>query len=275
MRRRLALFAVLLVATAAVAVPVVRGADVLVGKRSPAGKRVGFDQIDHAAWDDLLRRFVNERGEVDYAGWQASAEASAKLDGYLDTLATLDPNRQATRESELAYWINAYNAVTVKGILREYPTTSIRNHTAAVWGYNLWKNLKLRYADTQINLDDIEHQVLRKRGEPRIHFAIVCASIGCPRLLNEAYVVERLNEQLDTNARHFFAQDQNFQIDASANTVRLSAILNWFGEDFGDSKPAILERIKPWLPTDDAREFVSRTDVKVKHLKYDWNLNEQ
>ena len=249
--------------------------DVFVGVAPPSGGLVSLDQIDHSAWDALLQKHVDEAGQVSYKAWKASAEDSAALDAYLAELSRGDASATTTREARLAYWINAYNAVTVKGILREYPTTSIRNHTAKLWGYNIWKNLKLRVAPQPINLDDIEHQVLRKMNEPRIHFAIVCASIGCPRLLNEAYVPERLDEQLELNAQHFFAQKQNFQLDRGGKTVRLSSILNWFGEDFGDGNQAVLRRISPWLADDEARAYVAQSGISVKYLDYDWGLNEQ
>ncbi|MEM9185784.1 MAG: DUF547 domain-containing protein [Planctomycetota bacterium] len=268
-----AAFAVLVATLAASATAL--AADIFVGARVAADQRVGYDEIDHAAWDELLKTYVNERGLVDYRAWKASAADVVRLDAYLNRLSSVDPRKPAARESELAFWINAYNAVTVKGILREYPTTSIRNHTAKVWGYNIWKNLKLRYADSQINLNDIEHELLRQRNEPRIHFAIVCASIGCPRLLNEAYVPRRLDEQLSVNARDFFAQRQNFQVDAGSNTVKLSSILSWFGSDFGADTQAQLRAISPYLPNDAARQFVAEAGVRVSYLDYDWNLNEQ
>lgn len=250
-------------------------ADVLVGKDIPSGQRVSLDQIDHSAWDALLKKYVDEDGQVDYRGWKASGEAVGQLDAYLATLSTGDTDGRASKEAKLAFWINAYNAVTVKGILREYPTTSIRNHTAALWGYNIWKNLKLRVDGQTPPLDDIEHQILRPLGEPRIHFAIVCASIGCPRLLNEAYVAERLDAQLDTNAKHFFAQRQNFQVEPANKTIRLSSILKWFGEDFGASQSAVLRRLSPWLPNDAARRLAADAGVRVRYLSYDWDLNEQ
>ena len=254
---------------------VTHAADVYVGSKVAAAQRVSYDAIDHTAWDELLRKFVNEQGRVDYRGWKGSAEAVSKLDAYLNHLSSIDPTKPAARESELAYWINAYNAVTVKGILRVYPTKSIRDHTPKLWGYNIWKDLKLRYADSQINLNDIEHEVLRKRREPRIHFAIVCASIGCPRLLNRAYVPRQLDEQLTAGAKHFFAQQQNFQMDAANNRVMLSSILNWFGEDFGSNDRAMLKAISPYLPSDQARELVAKSGVRVDYLEYDWGINEQ
>ena len=249
--------------------------EVLVGTVVPASQRVSLDAIDHAGWDALLRRFVDDRGQVDYRGWKADASAIAELDGYLNRLSTGDADGAASREVKLAFWINAYNAVTVKGILREYPTTSIRNHTAKLWGYNIWKNLLLQVDGDKPSLNDIEHKTLRLMGEPRIHFAIVCASKGCPRLLNEAYTAERLEEQLDLNARDFFAQQQNFQVDAGAKRVRLSAILQWFGEDFGDNERGVLNTISQWLPNDDSRRLVADPSVRVGYLDYDWGINEQ
>ena len=249
--------------------------EVLVGKVVPTAQRVSLDAIDHEAWDALLRRFVDDRGQVDYRSWKADPAAVSELDGYLNLLSTGDADGAASREAKLAFWINAYNAVTVKGILREYPTTSIRNHTAKLWGYNIWKNLLLQVDGKKPSLEDIEHKTLRLMNEPRIHFAIVCASKGCPRLLNEAYTAERLEEQLELNARDFFAQQQNFQAEAAAKQVRLSAILQWFGEDFGDNEQEVLSRISVWLPNDDARRVVADRSVRVSYLDYDWDINEQ
>lgn len=250
-------------------------ADVFVGTDVPSAGRVALDQIDHSAWDALLRQHVNDAGQVDYRGWKASAESSQRLDQYLGTLSTGDLAAPAAKEARLAFWINAYNAVTVKGILREFPTTSIKNHTAQLWGYNIWKNLKLRVGGQTPSLDDIEHKTLRPLAEPRIHFAIVCASIGCPRLLNEAYVAERIHAQLDSNARHFFAQRQNFQADTARKSIGLSSILKWFGEDFGTGQSAVLQRISPWLPDDSARKLATTPGLRVRYLAYDWNLNSQ
>ena len=118
----------------------------------------------------------------------------------------------------MAYWINAYNAVTLEGILAVYPTDSIRKHTDKN-SYDIWNHLKFISGDQQISLNDIEHKVLRKMNEPRIHFAIVCASIGCPRLLNEAYVPQKLEQQLATNSTDFFSRSRNLQFDQASNQL--------------------------------------------------------
>ncbi len=254
---------------------VVAKQNVVVGQAVSAAQQVSMDQIDHSAWDGLLKKYVDQDGGVNYKAWKASTADVQQLDGYLNTLSTASRKANATRESQLAFWINAYNAVTVKGILREYPTTSIRNHTARFIGYNIWKNLLLVVGDSKISLDAMEHEVLRNMGEPRIHFAIVCASQSCPRLLAEAYVSKRLEEQLIANSKHFFANSGNFKHNVSRAEFQLSSILSWFGEDFGRDQAAQMKSIAPYLPTEAARTAAVNNSVKVSYLDYDWDLNEQ
>ncbi len=195
------------------------------------------------------------------------------LDRYLQLLSY--SNGQGTQAEKLAFWSNAYNAVTVKGILKEYPTSSIRNHTAKLFGYNIWKNLKLVAGGKPVSLDEMEHQVLRKMGEPRIHFAIVCASIGCPRLLNEAYVADKLDSQLTINAKAFFADPSKFRYDASRSVFYISPILEWFGEDFGSSQAAQLKTISAWLPDATAQQAAAAGKGSMSFVDYDWGLNDR
>ena len=272
-RRRLLLLAVVIVATSAIAWRVPQPM-VLVGRAWAAAERVAMGEVSHQTWDELLHRYVDADGLVDYAGWKQSVEDSRRLEDYLATLSRVDEARDATTTERLAFWINAYNAVTVRGILREYPTTSIQNHVARVWGYNIWRDLKLIVGDSRYSLGNIEHAILRKMNEPRIHFAIVCASRGCPRLLNEAYSAERLEEQLSRNTVAFFADPTKCSVDAEQNELQLSPILDWFAADFGASTPAMLKRIANWLP--EPVQAVARSkDVRVTYLDYDWSLNDQ
>lgn len=238
---------------------------------------VPMHTIDHAVWNELLAKYVDRNGRVDYKRWHANRTDQAQLDSYLRHLSSASraADGQTTKADQLAFWINAYNAVTVKGILREYPTTSIRNHTPKLWGYHIWNDLKLYVGRQPISLDEMEHKVLRTMAEPRIHFAIVCASIGCPRLMNEAYVADRVDDQLTINAKDFFARKQNFRYDPGARRFYLSAIMNWFGEDFGSDQAAVLKRIAAWLPTDAAKNAAERNAVSLSYLPYDWNLNSQ
>jgi len=249
------------------------GDPIYVGKR--VAGRTPLDQIDHAPWDALLRKYVDKDGYVNYTAWHASDADRQSLSRYLNALSQADPRARTSKDAKLAFWINAYNAVTVHGILREFPTTSIRNHTARLFGYNIWKDLQIYVGGKPYSLENIEHQHLRKMGEPRIHFAIVCASIGCPRLLNQAYTTSDVQDQLEANAKDFFSRRQNFRYDPQARTFHLSAILNWFDADFGAGKPAQLKTIAKWLPNDAARTAALTNAVGISYLDYNWNLNDQ
>ncbi len=246
-----------------------------LGQVVPEVRQVSVDKIDHSAWHSLLQKYVDQSGGVNYAALKSSAEDSAALDAYIASLASASLTKPADKNDQKAFWINAYNAVTVKGILQEYPTKSIRNHTSETGGYNIWKNLLLNVGGSQISLDAIEHKALRPMGDPRIHFAIVCASKGCPRLLNEAYVGDRVDSQLEVNARHFFSLTQNFQHDLRGRSFKLSAIMQWFGTDFGPDQSAQLQAIASYLPTREAQAAATSGAVGVSFLDYSWDLNEQ
>lgn len=237
---------------------------------------VPFDKVDHGVWDRLLRKYVDGNGMVDYAAWKASESDTSSLKQYLSTLGRGDPEAPTTQAGKLAFWINAYNALTVYGILEVYPTSSIRKHTAKVLGYNIWRDLLLPVAGKKYSLEDIEHKVLRKLGEPRIHFAIVCASIGCPRLRNEAYTSAGLESQLADNTRDFFSRPEHFRADAAKSVVHVSPILEWFGEDFGPTPQQRLEKLVKYLPADSGvPRLVEHGDFSVRYLDYDWSLNDQ
>lgn len=261
----------LLVGVGIVCLTLTGRAEVYIGRRS-AGS-VAMERIDHSDWTRLLQTYVNDDGLVDYRAWHSSAADREALESYLLQLSAGQSSAGTPQAARLAFWINAYNAVTVHGILREYPTSSIRNHTPRVVGYNIWKHLQLYVDGTPWSLNDIEHQILRKMEVPQIHFAIVCASVGCPRLLNEAYTTEEVHQQLDRNTLDFFRRSQNFRY--SDGQFQLSAILDWFGRDFGASQTEQLQAISEWLPTPEAREAAAAGRGEVRYLKYDWNLNEQ
>ena len=244
-----------------------------VGQKTTSTQRQSIDQIDHSPFDLLLKKYVNDDGEVNYSALKASTSDRQALQQYLNLLSTADLNQQASRNGKLAYWINAYNAITLEGILAVYPTSSIRNHTKKL-GYNIWTDLKLIVGDSQINLEDIEHKVLRKMNEPRIHFAIVCASTGCPRLLNQAYTAGQLENQLTINTTDFFSRSRNLKFDRSRNQLQLSSIIKWFGSDFGSDQNAQISKILPYFP-DSVQTAVQRGGYRISYQDYDWSLNEQ
>lgn len=244
-----------------------------LGRSWPTSQRVSMDAIDHRPFDALLRKYVDDDGYVNYAAWKNSAADLKALQDYLAQLSRASTEPSASREARLAFWINAYNALTLEGILDVYPTSSIRNHTAKLVGYNIWKELPLQVGGAAYSLDAMEHEILRKMGEPRIHFAIVCASVGCPRLRNEAYTADKIEQQLADNAADFFSRPKNFRYDARSRTLYLSSILDWFGTDFGKSPAEQLATIKPYFPKA-ARSAVD-SGVTVRYLDYDWSLNDQ
>jgi len=237
---------------------------------------VPLDKVDHSVWDRLLKKYVDDNGLVNYTAWKASEEDTNALRQYLATLGRGNPAAPTTKEGKLAFWINTYNALTIYGILDVYPTSSIRNHTAKVIGYNIWRDLQLWVADQKYSLEDIEHKILRKLDEPRIHFAIVCASIDCPRLRSEAYTADGLEDQLADNARDFFSRAAHFRVDVAKRAVFVSPILEWFGEDFGSSSQKGLQKLVKYLPADNgAPQLIEQGDFSVSYLDYDWNLNDQ
>lgn len=240
-----------------------------------ATQPVSLDKVDHCVWDRLLKKYVDNNGMVDYASWKASESDTGALKQYLARLGRGDPEASTTKQGKLAFWINAYNALTVYGILEVYPTSSIRNHTAKLFGYNIWDDLLLPAGGENYSLNAIEHKILRRLGEPRIHFAIVCASIGCPRLRNEAYTPKKLETQLVDNTRDFFSRQRNFQVNLNRRQVRVSSILDWFGEDFGPTPQEGLARLAEYMSHDATGRLIEQGDFSVEYLDYDWSLNRQ
>lgn len=233
--------------------------------------------VDHTLFDVLLEEHVNEAGLVNYA----SIKDDDRLDAYLDVLAAVNPSELAEPEA-IAFWLNAYNAYTIKLIVDNYPVGSIREISPfRIKGLRLAIpkiNSPFEYELAVLNgekysLDDIEHGILRKEfEEPRIHFALVCASISCPPLRREAFTGDRLDEQLDDQARTFLYDSTKNDI-AAGETIYLSKIFDWFQGDFGASKGEVQQYLAPYFEGD-IREKLSKGGYTVKYLSYDWSLND-
>ena len=229
----------------------------------------------HEPFDALLREHVRD-GRVHYAGLLAQRAA---LRAYLATLADVDASR-FTREQTLALWINAYNAATLELMLDHFgKLDSIRDIPSS----QRWEAERWRVAGRRVSLDAIEHEILRPLGEPRIHFAIVCASRSCPDLRSEAYVPTRLDEQLDDATRHFLADPAKGLATATTrgffggenHELRLSRIFDWFEEDFERGGGDVVSFVLPYAPTVAAGFIRShRDDLDVEHLDYDWSIND-
>ena len=216
------------------------------------------ETIDHSAWDALLKKHVNAAGMVDYKGFK---QDRAKLDAYLQELSGYKPSNDWSVQELLAYYINLYNAYTVNLILDNYPVKSIKDINGA------WTKAIVPVGDRKLSLGGIENGVLRKMNEPRIHFAINCASMSCPKLLNEAYTAGKINEQLDNVTREFINSDKN---DIAANNPKLSSIFDWYQKDFISKKtPTVIDYINQYSNTK------INADATLTYKDYNWNLNEQ
>lgn len=238
-----------------------------LGAAAPPGRT-----FDHSAFDDLLMRYVDGDGWVQYA---AFAE-SETFDRYLERLATADLDALDPDE-RLALWINAYNAWTIRLINDEGRPESIRDINKT-FGFlstgGAWRVRFARVAGEVWTLDEIEHEIIRERfDEPRIHFALVCAAVGCPPLRAEAYTGADLDRQLDDQARRFLrdAPEKN-RVDVGERRVYLSKIFDWYEDDFGGGKAELGRYIAEWFEGAEA-ELLRSGDFRVEHTDYDWSLN--
>ncbi|MCA9409055.1 MAG: DUF547 domain-containing protein [Candidatus Omnitrophica bacterium] len=223
------------------------------------------EEINYSLWDNVLKTYVNEQGRVDYEGLLKDRH---KFDQFIAQVEKVNISTFTPQEQK-AFWINAYNAITMKVIVDNYPVKGIRTiNFGLVW--NVGRNV----AGGKKSLSDIEHKILRLLGDPRIHFAINCASIGCPRLLNKPFYPETLDEQLDREAVRFINDPEKIKLDRATNTLFYSAILDWFEEDFLVVESDILSYIKRYINKED-RDYISSHEIMLKVTKYDWGLNKQ
>lgn len=232
-----------------------------------------FDH-EHAAWDAMVVRFVRD-GVVDYSGLRHSGTAA--LDGYLRSLESVCREQYVawTREQQLAFFINAYNAYTIKLILEHYPVKSIRSIGFLPGSAFREQFIPLPFLRGKaLSLDDIENDILRKDfREPRIHFAIVCASQSCPALRSEAYRATTLDAQLTQAARRFLSDRSKNHFDPAARTLHLSSVFKWFREDFERTSRTLPAFVARYAEPATAAALSSGDDVRVEFLDYDWSLN--
>ena len=252
---------------------------------TPPARAQAFEHT-HAAWTALLRKHVRllrggQATQVHYAG---SPPDRTALKTYLASLSAVPPAAFAAwpRAERQAFLINAYNAFTVELILTRYPDLKSIKDLGSLFS-SPWKPKWIALLGAKVSLDDIEHAMLRKRGDyddPRVHFAVNCASIGCPALREEAFVAARLDAQMDEQTLRFMSDRTRNRYDPAGGRLQVSKIFDWFGEDFRlghrgiNSLPAFLARHADLLadaPAD--RERVRAQKVDVEFLDYDWKLN--
>jgi hypothetical protein len=237
--------------------------------------------VDHRTWDALLDKYLATPGlsggtsginRFRY-GAVTTLDRTA-LEMYLDDLQAIEVS-SLNRPEQLAYWINLYNAITISTVLKHYPVGSIRDIdiSPGLFSNGPWDAKLLQIENQKISLNDIEHRILRPIWQdPRIHYAVNCAALGCPDLQNRAFAPEHIDRMLDEAAVGFINHSRGVGFDGKGG-LTLSSIYKWFGEDFGESIEEILEHIRQYA-SDELREKIpTEGRVKVKY-RYDWSLND-
>jgi len=235
--------------------------------------------ISHAIFDSLLQKHVSPEGAVNYKGF---IQDSIQFNEYLTFLKNNHPNKKNwSKDEQLAYWINAYNAFTVKLIVDHYPVKSIKDIKNGIGFVNsVWDIKFIKIEGEEYDLNNIEHSIIRKQfDEPRIHFAVNCASYSCPRLRNGAFFADKLDEQLDDQARKFFNDERKNKI-ISKDQIVLSSILKWYSTDF-TNKGIISRLFGGKARTQNLIKFVNpyvdidiNKDAEIEFMDYRWDLNE-
>ena len=224
--------------------------------------------FSHDPFNQVLQAYVDEAGRVNYTKLKANPE---KLEKYLDLLAVAKP-MELSYNAQLAFWVNAYNALVIKGVLDHYPTTSVRK---VKWFGGFFNRLKFQVAGKTYTLNQIEHDIIRTEFvDPRIHFVLVCASTSCPPLENRAFSAEDIEERLETATFNFVQNPEQVRIDRAKRRVYLSKIFKWYDDDFKEGYDGVADFLTDYLSLEDA-EFLASPDVKFRYLDYDWTLNDQ
>lgn len=221
------------------------------------------DQITHRLLDEVLSQSVS-RGWVDYPRIQRDA----RFGEYLAQLDRIDPTKLPSRNEQLAFWINAYNGFAIKGILDGLTPAPYLG-----W-YRYFKGARYNVGGQRLNLSDVEHEIIRKQfHEPRIHFALVCASASCPALQASTYNGGHLDRQLDNAARMFINDPGRNQFDRVRKVARLSKIFEWFEKDFIADAGTVLGYVRRYVDDPELARELARIEYRIESLDYDWSLN--
>jgi hypothetical protein len=209
--------------------------------------------IDHGTFDNDLRKYVDPNGKVNYASWLKNR---TKLDAYINDMAITIPSSKAPLAEKMAYWINVYNANTIKLVLDNYPISSITK----IDGGKPWDSRFVKAGSTFYSLNEIEKKILIAMGDPRIHFAVNCAAKSCPKLLNKAYTAENLEASLTSNTLAFLSKNE---FVVNKDKLIISKIFEWYNDDFGD--------VKGWIGKKMGIDVSPK--AKIIYKDYNWDLN--
>lgn len=264
-----------------------------IHRAEASGAEPENEAFNYDNYAEVLKSYVDNKGMVNYKQLKANR---AKLDSFARELSRLDAQTYIkwSNKDKIAFWINAYNGLTLTAIIDNYPIKSSffrsriypKNSIRQISG--VWDKKKFNVMGKNRTLEHIEHDILRKQfEEPGIHVAMVCAAMGCPPLRNKPYVGDRLEEQFDDQTRRFLSDPKKFNIDREGGKVSLSPIFKWFGSDFiskyglektlprlSKSETAVINYLSR-IPEEGDRDYLVKGNFKIKYLSYDWSLNEQ
>ena len=212
--------------------------------------------VNHTTWNQLLKKHVSDQGKVDYLGFKKDL---TELNAYLDWLSNCKPSETWSKDQLMAFWINAYNALTIKLIVDRYPISSIKDI------YSPWNIKVITIANKTLSLNNIENDILRKMGDPRIHFGIVCASISCPKLQNEAFNTQNTNRLLNKASKEFLADSTKNELTTDA--AELSKIFKWFAKDF-KQEGSLIDFLNKFA------DIRIASNATISFKDYNWGLNE-
>jgi len=239
----------------------------------------GFDHT-HAAWDALVKKHVvlSAGGKASQVRYAELAKDRAALKGYLDSVSKVTEAEFGgwSKEQRMAFLINAYNAFTLEKILTRYPNLKSIRDFGTVFG-NPWKDKFFKLLGHEAYLDQIEHEMLRKPGaynELRVHFAVNCASIGCPMLREEAYTADKLERQLEEQAVRFLSDHTRNRFNPEGGRLEVSKIFDWFKEDFGVREQYFARYAKILADAPAGQAMVAEGKAPLAFLEYDWSLND-
>jgi len=221
-----------------------------------------YKSMNHSDYEAMLNAYVSD-GWVNYNGFKDDE----RLPTYIKQIADLDPDSLENTSEELSFLINAYNALSIKGILKG------RSPSTFFGKAGFFVSQKYIVSGKKINLYDLEHKKLRKLDEPRIHFALVCSSYSCPALQSEAYNVEELDQQLEASTKQFINDITKNRFDRKKKVARLSKIFDWFKKDFTATGLTVQQYIAQYIEDETLAEELRNNDYKIKYMKYNWKLN--
>ena len=226
-----------------------------------AGQSIASERPDHSILDRVLNEFVSSTGKVDYKGMKRKIDT---LDKYLIQLRNIAPASDWSKNERKAYYINAYNAYTLKFVLVKYPVNSVKDISFS--GKDIWHTRLVKLGSKTYTLQQVEDDLLRSMGDPRIHFAINCASYSCPRLWNHAYTEDNVSSRMTRLTKQYINNEKHNII--TPKKIKISKLFDWYKEDFVKDGQTLIDFLNKYS------EVKIQPDAKIEYLPYNWSLNE-